>query len=115
MRSDARFFQDALWSGLLLDSVALPHYLSLNRSRLSSAYSRATSFLKAHGISYRPAQAGHFVWINLSKFLPTVDDEGNALEDMVEREEVLARRLLRNGVNLVRLVSPLSPHSFTDV
>ncbi|BGP33416.1 hypothetical protein JCM10296v2_005217 [Rhodotorula toruloides] len=93
---------DALWSGLLLDSTALPHYLSLNRSRLTSAYTRATSFLQTHQISYRPAQAGHFVWIDLSRFLPTQDEEGKVLADDVEREEVLVQRFLRHGVNLGR-------------
>lgn len=100
--NDFRYSQDALWSGLLLDSVALPHYLALNRSRLTSAYARATSFLKTHQISYRPAQAGHFVWVDLSRYLPTQDEEGKVLEDIVEREEMLVQKFLRHGVNLVR-------------
>ena len=55
--------QDILWSGLLLDPIGLPTYINLNRSLLAESYARAVSFLKAHSISYRLSNAGHFIFI----------------------------------------------------
>ncbi|BGP56596.1 hypothetical protein JCM8202v2_004222 [Rhodotorula sphaerocarpa] len=96
---------DVLWSNLLLDPVGLPTYLALNRSRLSGAYARATAWLREHDIPYRPAQAGHFVWIDLRRFLPGEDREGRVLEGPAEREVELVQRFLDHGVNLGRGVA----------
>ncbi|GAA5972171.1 hypothetical protein JCM11641_002528 [Rhodosporidiobolus odoratus] len=93
---------DVCWSSLLLDSVALPTYLALNRSRLSSAYSRATTFLSFHGIPYRPSNAGHFIFIDLRRLLPDHDENGMKLLDDVAREGELAKHFLGHGVNLAR-------------
>ncbi|GAA5915988.1 hypothetical protein JCM6882_003488 [Rhodosporidiobolus microsporus] len=94
---------DILWSSLLLDPVALPTYLALNQSLLSTAYARATAFLDLHCIPYRPSSAGHFVWIDLRRFLPTVaEGEGDVRASEEERETALATRLMQNGVNLAR-------------
>lgn len=94
--------QDALWSGLLLDPIGLPSYISLNRSRLAASYTRATQFLSLHQIPFRPSNAGHFIWIDLCAFLPARDGEGRALESGVAREEELARKFTEGGVNVVR-------------
>ncbi|GAA5891126.1 hypothetical protein JCM5296_004900 [Sporobolomyces johnsonii] len=93
---------DILWSSLLLDPVALPAYLELNRARLAGAYRTATAFLDSHGIAYRPSNAGHFIWIDLRRFLPARSEAGEVLEDGVAREEELANRFLRHGVNVAR-------------
>lgn len=93
--------QDVLWSNLLLNPVGLPTYLALNKSRLAEAYRRATTFLQKHAIPYRPAHAGHFVWIDLRRFLPTADVEGNRLESESEQEVELVKRFLAHGINLV--------------
>jgi hypothetical protein len=95
---------DILWSSLLLDPIALPFYLEMNRSRLSQAYGTAIEFLEKHRIPYRPSNAGHFVWIDLRKYLPEQSaEDGRYLESGVEREEELAKHFLRNGINVVRL------------
>ncbi|GAA5933304.1 uncharacterized protein JCM15063_001278 [Sporobolomyces koalae] len=94
---------DALWSSLLLDPVALPHYLEMNRTRLAQAYQAAINFLECHGIDYRPSNAGHFVWIDLRRFLPeTAAEDGRRLESGVEQEEELANHFLRHGINVAR-------------
>ncbi|GAA5873855.1 hypothetical protein JCM16303_002611 [Sporobolomyces ruberrimus] len=94
---------DILWSSLLLDPIALPHYLGMNRSRLSQAYSNATEFLEKWRIPYRPSNAGHFVWIDLRRYLPERSWEtGQYLENGFEREEELAKHFLRNGINVGR-------------
>ncbi|GAA5956944.1 hypothetical protein JCM21900_006714 [Sporobolomyces salmonicolor] len=93
---------DVLWSSLLLDPGALPTYLELNRARLAGAYRTATAFLDLHGIAYRPSNAGHFIWIDLRRFLPARSEAGEVLEGGVAREEELANRFLRHGVNVAR-------------
>ncbi|GAA5967423.1 hypothetical protein JCM3765_001871 [Sporobolomyces pararoseus] len=94
---------DILWSSLLLDPIALPQYLSMNRSRLSKAYESAIEFLEKWQIPYRPSNAGHFVWIDLRKYLPERSEEdGRYLREGVEREEELAKHFLRNGINVAR-------------
>ncbi|BGP41492.1 hypothetical protein JCM10449v2_005480 [Rhodotorula kratochvilovae] len=85
---------DALFSSLLL-SPSLPAFLSLNQARLAAAYARATAFLAAQGVPYRPASAGHFVWVDLRAWLPR--GKGDA-----EGEAVLAQALWSAGVNLGR-------------
>lgn len=52
---------DALWSGLLLDPVALPEYVKMNQEKLAGAYSDAVSWLKPHNIPFRPSNAGQCV------------------------------------------------------
>lgn len=95
---------DILWSSLLLDPVALPTYLEMNRSRLAQAYQHAIRFLEEHEITYRPSNAGHFVWIDLRRYLPDrAMEDGRYLETGVEREEELAKHFLRNGINVVCL------------
>ncbi|GAA5991186.1 hypothetical protein JCM10908_006577 [Rhodotorula pacifica] len=96
---------DVLWSNLLLDPVGLPTYLALNKARLSEAYLRATTFLQKHDIAYRPASAGHFVWIDLRRFLPETDEEGLPLQTAADREVELVKRFLAHGINLGRGVA----------
>ena len=95
---------DALWSSLLLDPVGLPDFLQLNQSKLAEAYSAATSFLNVHSIPYRKCNAGHFIFIDLRRFLKDKDQNGNDLEPL-EAEEELAMRFVKGGVNLVRSFS----------
>ena len=94
---------DALWSSLLLDPVGLPDFLQLNQSKLAEAYSAATSFLNVHSIPYRKCNAGHFIFIDLRRFLKDKDQNGNDLEPL-EAEEELAMKFVKGGVNLVRFI-----------
>ncbi|GAA5823567.1 hypothetical protein JCM3770_002787 [Rhodotorula araucariae] len=91
---------DALFSSLLL-SPALATFLALNQARLAAAYSRATAFLAAHGVPYRPASAGHFVWVDLRAWLPS-PFAGVSASAAEEGEAALARMLWSAGVNLGR-------------
>ncbi|GAA6059750.1 hypothetical protein JCM10212_001958 [Sporobolomyces blumeae] len=94
---------DILWTSLLLDPVALPHYLSMNQSRLARAYAAAVAFLERLEIPYRPSNAGHFVWIDLRSYLPDhAAEDGKSLESGVEQEEELAKHFLRHGINVAR-------------
>lgn len=92
---------DRLWSGLLLDEVQLPLYIKMNKQRMSDAYRTATNWLERHEIPFRPANAGHFIVMDLSRFLSYVDNSGRKLSP-VEAEEQLANRLMLGGVNVAR-------------
>jgi len=94
--------QDYLWSGLLLDPVGLPEYLALNRAHLGGAYAVATAFLTAHEIPFRDSNAGHFIWIDLRKYLPTHDRDGHAIAPGMAQEDELAARFTANRVNVAR-------------
>lgn len=87
---------DALWSSLLMNRVELPIYLRLNQQALADAYTLATTWLKKHSIPYRASNAGHFIMIDLRKWLPSHLDGYAA-------EEELSDMLNRNGVNLVSI------------
>lgn len=100
---------DALWSGLLLDPVALPEYLKMNQQKLSEAYSDAVAFLEEHKIPFRPSNAGHFIWIDLRAFLPTETLSGEPLELGMPQEEELVNRFAKAGVVVVRRTFPLPP------
>ncbi|GAA5836757.1 hypothetical protein JCM3766R1_006255 [Sporobolomyces carnicolor] len=94
---------DVLWSSLLLDPVALPTYVAMNRARLAAAYQSAAAFLDRWRIPYRPSSAGHFVFCDLTRFLPErAYEDGRHLESGVEREEELAKVFLRHGINVAR-------------
>lgn len=101
--------QDALFSSLLL-SPSLSTFLTLNQQRLSAAHARATAFLRAHNVPYRPASAGHFIWVDLRAWAAREDGRSEG-----EREDGLARRLWSEGVNLVRLSLSLSLSLFPSL
>lgn len=96
LAADAGPLQDMLWSSLLLDDPSLSTFLTLNLSRLRAAYARTVAFLSLHAIPFRPAEAGHFVWIDLTRYLPPGEND-------LEREGALAERMWAMGLNLVRL------------
>lgn len=95
---------DAIWSALLLDDKARLQFIEENQKRLAQAYERATSWLREHGVPYRPAYAGHFLWLDVRQWCkgdkPTKDDEMQ-----------LAMRCLDKGVFVApgSSYSPLEP------
>ncbi|OMH82238.1 1-aminocyclopropane-1-carboxylate synthase-like protein 1 [Zancudomyces culisetae] len=60
---------DSIVSKLLGDEEYVDYFLNLNVSRLRDNYIKFTATLREKGIPYIPAQAGHFIWIDLSKHL----------------------------------------------
>ncbi|GAA5987389.1 hypothetical protein JCM10908_001935 [Rhodotorula pacifica] len=93
-----------LWSALM-DSDDLPLYLSQNRLALSRAYAYLTAWLKAHNLPYVPANAGHFVVVDLRKYVAAVErgDEGRqgTGENLRFEDEIaFLNRLVDNGVFL---------------
>ncbi|GAA98583.1 uncharacterized protein L969DRAFT_95185 [Mixia osmundae IAM 14324] len=89
---------DALFSKLISTPADLDWFISTNQLRLAQAYEFSTKWLKKHGVPYRQANAGHFLWIDLRKFMPTCDNEGKDLSCEADRESQLFINLLEHGV-----------------
>lgn len=103
--------QDILWSSLL-SSPSLPTYFSLNLSALSRAYTFFTTWLRAHDIPYRPANAGHFVWCDFREIVRRTQGLKEGEEFTVEQEIKLLNQFVKGGVyigpgsSLFLLISP---------
>ncbi|EFY95481.1 1-aminocyclopropane-1-carboxylate synthase [Metarhizium robertsii] len=85
----------AIGAAMLEDRKWCREFVELNRVKLKEAYGVATSGLKDIGVQYLAgSNAGFFLWIDLSPYLPTdLDGEPNA-------EFALAKKLMANGVFL---------------
>ena len=87
----------AIATAMLEDRECTKYFLATSRQRLSQTYKHVTSKLGALGVEYLAGgNAGFFVWINLSPFLPP-QKEGLSNK---EREQALAQKFLDGGVFL---------------
>ena len=75
-------------TNLLADENYIDWFLTTNQRRLSEAYSRVVTLLSDSKIPYLPAQAGHYIWIDLREYV-----SGNR-----NQEHELFRKILQNGV-----------------
>ncbi|QNE18436.1 aminotransferase class I/II-fold pyridoxal phosphate-dependent enzyme [Kribbella qitaiheensis] len=73
---------------LLADTAWTDAFLTESRSRLATAYRRTTEALDAAGLSYLPATAGLFLYLDLRQFLP---------EPTFEAESTLATRIFTDA------------------
>lgn len=73
----------------------LSEFVKINRLRLRDRYELCTRFLRAHKIPYLPANAGFFVWADLSMYLS--QENGDT---PVARERALNDRLFNGGIHL---------------
>lgn len=74
MGANARFAQTAspagqLFASLLNDRKYLSWFLKENRRRLTITFDKVTEFLTHHDIPFIPSNAGHFLLIDLQKYL----------------------------------------------
>ncbi|KAM5348795.1 hypothetical protein ACJ41O_008618 [Fusarium nematophilum] len=85
----------AIGSAMLEDRVWCRSFIETSRARLAQAYRHVTRGLRDIGIRYLPgSNAGFFVWVDLSPYLPSeLDGEGNP-------EFALAKSLKSEGVFL---------------
>lgn len=89
----------AIATAMLEDRRWCGEFLNLSRARIAEAYLFFTARLEALGIDfYKGGNAGFFLWIDLSPFLPPRESHGG-LSDL-QREFALADRLLVAGVVL---------------
>ncbi|TEA19231.1 1-aminocyclopropane-1-carboxylate synthase-like protein 1 [Colletotrichum sidae] len=82
----AAMFEDRKWHD---------EFIALSRQRIGKAYDFATKGLRGLGVKYVEANAGFFVYIDLSPWLPPKEFGTD-----VEREFALAKRLVEAGVFL---------------
>ncbi len=65
---------------LLADDLFVQTFLTVNRMRLAGAYKEFTALLDADDIPYVSAQAGFYVWVNLSKWMRGVPSRDSEME-----------------------------------
>ncbi|KAK2005442.1 1-aminocyclopropane-1-carboxylate synthase, partial [Colletotrichum eremochloae] len=80
-------------------------FISKSNKRISAAYKFVTEGLRDLGVEYLDANAGFFIYINLSPWLPPPE----GYESDVEREFALAESILEKGVFL----HPCEEHCLT--
>ncbi|PWN47858.1 PLP-dependent transferase [Violaceomyces palustris] len=88
----------ALWYTWLEDSEFLNWYLAENRRRLSVAYEYITDWFKHHRIPYVPANSGHFVMEDFSRFLKVDASEEGDEKAMRKAEAELVARMIEERV-----------------
>lgn len=81
-----------------MDDVELEHYLKTNMTRVRQAYDRAVAFLEKHKIPFVPSSAGHFVWIDLRRWMPAKDKDGQPFKNADDQETRLWLELLEGGI-----------------
>jgi len=96
---------NALWSTILNDREFLSSFVTANQKHLGAAYEYMTDWLRFHGISFIPANAGHFMMISLRNVIQNCTRYGEMLKindnmDMCERERLLTRHLVQAKVFL---------------
>jgi hypothetical protein len=77
---------------------AVRQYVSLNQARLKEKSTNVSSLMNIYGIPHLEANAGLFLWLDLSNWLeyfPGTDQDGDEGET---REIQLTRHLIKHGV-----------------
>lgn len=95
---------DALFSALLNDDEYYAWFVKTNKERLTKAYERIKKWCMAHGIPFKHSNAGHFVLVDLSAYLPQAD----LTSSDAQREAVLWSKALHNRV----CITPASNYHF---
>ncbi|KAJ9136657.1 Aspartate aminotransferase [Pleurostoma richardsiae] len=90
-------YSDVVFSAVASDCSFVTKYLKTYRQKLRESRETATQFLDRHRIPYRPANAGVFLWIELSKWTPLIDGCGTSEES---NEVRLTKYLIKEGVYL---------------
>ncbi|EFW18122.1 ACC synthase [Coccidioides posadasii str. Silveira] len=89
----------AIASQMLNDEAFVSSYLSLCRETLARTYKFVTALLRENNIPYLPgSNAGYFVWIDLSAFIPPTTEQKPMSK--TDREIALAERFVEAGVFL---------------
>lgn len=102
---------DALFSAIVNDEGFHRDFVATNRLRMAQAYKTVTEWCRYHSINYIPTNAGHFILVNLERFLPT-EMEGRTLTPE-EREGALWAKVLENRVSITPGSNYRHPHTGT--
>ncbi|KAI9841470.1 MAG: hypothetical protein M1837_000688 [Sclerophora amabilis] len=88
---------DLVAARILEDEAFVTKYIRLSRDRLANSYHLATGMLEEAKIAYHQGgNAGFFLWIDLSPYLPPTPDTTDSLEG----ERLLTKRIMDAGVYL---------------
>jgi 1-aminocyclopropane-1-carboxylate synthase len=58
---------DALFSALLSDQAFYESFVATNQKRMGHAYQLVTRWCRHHSIDFTPANAGHFILVDLER------------------------------------------------
>lgn len=83
---------------ILEDRKFMRTFIELARERLRDSRAYATQVLDKAGIKYEPGNAGFFLYVDLSPYLPALKSSGAGGER--ERDFELAQKVLDGGVGL---------------
>lgn len=72
-----------------------PDFVQKNRKHLTEAYTICTKFLQKQSIPYVPANAGFYVWVDLTAYLSGMPGETD-----LDKEREMNKRMLDEGVHL---------------
>ncbi|KAF9562299.1 hypothetical protein EC968_005328 [Mortierella alpina] len=88
---------EAMLIKLLEDPAKIDLFTETNQKRLAESYTLTVDTLREHQIPFLPAQGGHFLWIDLRKYIPTHLVSVASTGDR-EAEYLLWRAMLDKGV-----------------
>lgn len=72
---------EAMVIKLLENPETIERFTKTNQTRLAESYTVATEILHEHNVPFIPAQGGHFLWMDLSQFIPSSFKSAAALGD----------------------------------
>ncbi|KAF9955760.1 hypothetical protein BGZ72_003441 [Mortierella alpina] len=88
---------EAMLIRLLEDPAKIETFTKTNQKRLAESYTLTVDTLRENNIPFLPAQGGHFLWIDLRKYIPT-DLVSAASTGDRKAEYLLWRAMLAKGV-----------------
>jgi hypothetical protein len=93
---------DAFFTQFISDTAVVDQFFQTQKKRLRETYGRASALLKKHQIPFSPANAGVFVWLDISaylKYFEGKDEPGHFGQTGDESREIkLCRYLINNGL-----------------
>ncbi|PWN34605.1 PLP-dependent transferase, partial [Meira miltonrushii] len=90
---------DALFCALIDNKEVYNDFIRTNQARMAQAYDIVVRWCTHHEIKHVQCSAGHFILIDLTRFLPEQVD-GQPLKDPAAREGALWTHFLQNAVCL---------------
>lgn len=90
---------DALFCALIDNDDVYKDFIVTNQARMAQAYDIVVRWCGYHKIKHTPCSAGHFILVDLTRFLPT-DVDGQTLNDPAAREGALWTLFLKHAVCL---------------
>jgi DNA-binding transcriptional MocR family regulator len=91
-------FAIKFFAKLIVDEVKVRDWVDTMQSRLRSKYITIIEAMNLQKLSYLQANAGLFVWLDLSSWLSYFDGSGEKIHGVDSREVALCKYLVSHGV-----------------